>query len=276
MYRKLMLISSLLLTIVIVSSIYNFNNSKEIISNSTNKKIVNSNALTMMYETEENSGEYQVSSDSSWPQEGYIFNEKLSGCENGSKLTWDNESKRIIMQANTSDKCYVYFDKYIVLEITSVSATETTSNSITVSVSAIPGDGEIVSYHYAINDSEYVSSNSNTYIFENLNAETNYNIKVYVTDSNDRKSSNYNTNFTTISDLISFTVTYYNGSVTTFYSKKGLTWQEWIDSDYNTDNFYIDGSSICTNYILGGVEITDIIENGANYVASRFVCAPTQ
>ncbi len=59
----------------------------------------------MMYETEENSGEYEVSSDTSWPQEGYVFNERLSSCENGSTLTWDDENKRILMQANTSDKC---------------------------------------------------------------------------------------------------------------------------------------------------------------------------
>ena len=65
----------------------------------------------MMYETEANSGEYQVSSDTTWPQDGYIFNEQLSGCENGGTLLWNSETKRVVMQTTSSDKCYVYFDK---------------------------------------------------------------------------------------------------------------------------------------------------------------------
>ena len=64
-----------------------------------------------MYETEANSGEYQVSSDTTWPQDGYIFNEQLSGCENGGTLLWNSETKRVVMQTTSSDKCYVYFDK---------------------------------------------------------------------------------------------------------------------------------------------------------------------
>lgn len=40
-----------------------------------NSQFINSNSLTMMYETETGSGEYQVSTDNTWPQNGYIFNE---------------------------------------------------------------------------------------------------------------------------------------------------------------------------------------------------------
>ncbi|HIS11878.1 MAG TPA: hypothetical protein IAB40_02075 [Candidatus Onthocola stercoravium] len=58
----------------------------------------------MMYETEANSGEYQVSSDTTWPQDGYIFNEQLSGCENGGTLLWNSETKRVVMQTTSSDK----------------------------------------------------------------------------------------------------------------------------------------------------------------------------
>ncbi len=89
----------------------NFKDNHEIIYNKIPPKVINTNTLTMMYETESSSGEYEVSSDTSWPQDGYIFNERLSGCENGSILTWDDENKRVLLQTNTSDKCYVYFDK---------------------------------------------------------------------------------------------------------------------------------------------------------------------
>ena len=86
------------------------NRSYEVITNETEKKKMNTNALTMMYETEAGSGEYTESSDNTWPLEGYVFNEELSRCENGSKLSWDNTTKRVMVEANVSEKCYVYFD----------------------------------------------------------------------------------------------------------------------------------------------------------------------
>ena len=86
------------------------NKSYYVITNNNEEKIMNTNALTMMYETEAGSGEYQVTSDTTWPQEGYVFNERLSACENGSALTWDDTTKRVIVEANTVEKCYIYFD----------------------------------------------------------------------------------------------------------------------------------------------------------------------
>ena len=84
-------------------------NDKEIYA-STNNEIVTENSLAMMYETEAGSGEYQIANDNTWPQEGYVFNAELSKCENCSTLYWDDETKSVMMEANLSDKCYVYFD----------------------------------------------------------------------------------------------------------------------------------------------------------------------
>ena len=81
-----------------------------VISNEESKQLMNTNALTMMYETEYQSGEYQVSSDTTWPQDGYVFNETLSKCENGGVLSWDAETNKVVMQTSSSDRCYVYFD----------------------------------------------------------------------------------------------------------------------------------------------------------------------
>ena len=112
--KKVMLILGIIIfmIIIIVMLIFTtFNDGHIIYQNSNSNYIIKNNSLTMMYETGYETGEYQVSSDTSWPQEEYVFNEKLSKCENGSKITWDDENKRVVMQANTSDKCYVYFDK---------------------------------------------------------------------------------------------------------------------------------------------------------------------
>jgi len=75
----------------------------------------NINTLSMMLETEAGSGNYEMTTASSWPTDGYIFNTTLSKCENGGELSWDDENKRVLMSGNVSDKCYVYFDVIQVL-----------------------------------------------------------------------------------------------------------------------------------------------------------------
>ena len=84
---------------------------KESSNNYENNKVIkNKNMLSMMLETEANSGNYEMTTRSEWPTNGYIFNTELSKCENGSKLSWDDINKSVVMSGNVSDKCYVYFD----------------------------------------------------------------------------------------------------------------------------------------------------------------------
>lgn len=103
---KLFSISLLLLILVIIIVSYFYNNipNGAIITNNKINTTSNTNTLTMMYETGPNTGEYQVSSDTTWPQEGYIFNEELSSCENGSTLTWNDETKSVVLSVGVSDK----------------------------------------------------------------------------------------------------------------------------------------------------------------------------
>ena len=109
--KKILIILTVLVLGLIAIFYNDYDNNKVVLTNNSNQKIINSNSLTMMYETEYQSGEYQVSSDTSWPESGYTFNETLSKCENGGVLSWDDENKKVLLQTNTSDKCYVYFDK---------------------------------------------------------------------------------------------------------------------------------------------------------------------
>ena len=69
--------------------------------------------ISMMLETEAGSGNYEMTTRSEWPTDGYIFNTTLSKCENGGELSWDDTNKRVLMSGNVSDKCYVYFDVYV-------------------------------------------------------------------------------------------------------------------------------------------------------------------
>ena len=99
MKRKILLISGVLLTLSLVT-IFFFNSmdNKEnnIISNiNKNEQVINSNMITMMYETESGSGEYVETKDTTWPESGYIFNENLSGCENGGELEYNSQNNTV-------------------------------------------------------------------------------------------------------------------------------------------------------------------------------------
>ena len=88
----------------------NFYDATNIEDTPTNKINQNNNMLSMMLETDSGSGQYEMTSLSSWPTDGYVFNSELSKCENGGTLSWDKTNKRVEFSGNNIDKCYVYFD----------------------------------------------------------------------------------------------------------------------------------------------------------------------
>ena len=79
-------------------------------SNAENKVDASNNMISIMLETSAGSGDYTVSSLSSFPTTGYTYNENLSYCENGSTLTWNKTNKNLAINTSKTDKCYVYFD----------------------------------------------------------------------------------------------------------------------------------------------------------------------
>lgn len=83
--------------------------------NNNKTKEVTENLLTMNLEQTAGAGDYKTVTRSEWPTKGYKFNSKLSRCENGSELYWDDDNKMILMSGASSDKCYIYFDKIIAL-----------------------------------------------------------------------------------------------------------------------------------------------------------------
>ena len=148
MYRKILLISGILLTLIIITYVifYNINDSQNHVISNINKdeEIINNNMITMMYETEAGSGEYTETLDNTWPESGYIFNETLSGCENGGELEYNSKNKTINLISVKSDKCYVYFDKYEGVWIDNVIATNITGSSVTLDVTATSENGNIL------------------------------------------------------------------------------------------------------------------------------------
>ncbi len=222
---------------------YNFSkNISENINNNTNpnnyKK--NNDRISMMLEKTEGTGDYEVSTLSSWPTDDYTFNTTLSKCANGGELSWDDKNKIVLMSGNVSDKCYVYFDKKIIdAVIDNVVSTQEDSN-VTVNVLVTQGSGTIVSYLYSINDGEYVESNNSSYTFTNLSSGSTYKISVKVKDSFGRYSNVYSVTVDVLS-LINFNI-----ENTSYKAVEGMTWKEWINSDYSNGEYT---SKVCSNMI---------------------------
>ena len=156
------------------------------------------NGISMMYETGPGTGEYSESKSSLWPEDGYIFNDTLSGCENGGELSWNSETNTVNLLSNSSDACYVYFDAYIIPVINSVTTSNITTDSITLTVNVTNGNNPVTTYYYSNNNgSSYETSNSNTYTFSGLDMGTVYNFSVYAEDSAGYTSEVYTLSETT-------------------------------------------------------------------------------
>ena len=93
-------------------------------------------------------------------------------------------------------------DNYVNPVVNSVTATNVSNDSITVSVNANGGTNNIQNYYYSINNGSYTSSNTNTYTFSGLSAGTNYSIRVYVKDTNGVDSNIYTINAETENSVL--------------------------------------------------------------------------
>ena len=240
MYKKIILIA--ILSMITGLVILNLVKTKDIEVKKTQKQVNNTNMLTMMLETEEGTGNYEETTASEWPQDGYIFNESLSRCENGGTLSWDDNAKKVILNTNVSDKCYVYFDVYSLPKINNVTASNISTNSITINVQASGTISDIEKYYYAINETEYMSSTENFYTFNGLTAGVTYNLKIYVVDKNGIKSDVYNLDVATKSCINYLAVGTELESVLDSYSPSTGT----LHPTYETSGFVNDGG-----YMMG-------------------------
>ena len=247
----------IVITLLVLSNTYllynNYNLKKQVLSYEEKSNIRRKDAISMMLETEANSKTYIQSTDNKWPTNGYIFNEEMSKCEQGSKLKWDDNNQKVIMEGNVSDKCYVFFDKYNPIKINSYTITPN-GNKISISISATSGTGTITKYFYSKDDGlSYVESASNTYTFTNL-AKGTYKIKAYVLDSNNKISEVISKNIEITSMRLSeYVMSQYTGTQgknNIYYHDANLTNGAGDNSyryaGYNPNNYVCFGSDEAT------------------------------
>ena len=109
--KKMVILSIFSLTLLIfVIILYSNRYKKQVYVEEGNNQIRTGTSISMMLETKAGSGDYEPSTSSEWPTTGYIFNAERSKCENGGTLSWNDETKSVVLTTKVSDKCYVYFD----------------------------------------------------------------------------------------------------------------------------------------------------------------------
>ena len=247
----LFLMLSIFVSIIFYEKIYNKNIVEE--KNVSKNIVSNTNFLSMMLEQNSGAGDYELSTLSDFPTDGYIFNDLLSKCENGSELSWNDEKKKVVFKGNVSDKCYVYFDKYNLPVIKNVVVSNITSTSLTINVTSEKGINDIASYYYSIssnsNDTNFVNDVSNSYSFSNLISNTTYYIKVYAVDSNGKSSDIYSLSQKT---KVVYTWSKYDIKETTNYKVQTNSGSGRIYTNYYwNDTWVMNGPEIYSNYSVG-------------------------
>ena len=225
-----------------------YNRIMDIQSENDKDTIKSVDMLSMMLETEAGSGNYEMATVSSWPTEGYIFNATLSKCENGGELSWDDTNKQVLMIGTSLDKCYVYFDKYVLPIIKEVNVSSGV-NFITINIVTDKSSGVINQYFFSKNNgSSYSSSTVSSYTFSGLSVGT-YNIKVYVKDSDGYSSEIISKivsiNNPTLKDYIKSLYTGVQGENGIYYHNSEL-------SNGASDNSYRYAGANPNNYICYG------------------------
>ena len=112
MKRKLIVVGTIFIVCTITIKV--LSDDKNTYYNEEKTSIIRKNEYIISYFLENDNGEYEATTSSEWPTDGYKFNSTLSKCENDGELAWDDVNKLVTMSGYTSDKCYVYFDKNIV------------------------------------------------------------------------------------------------------------------------------------------------------------------
>lgn len=219
MSKKFFIILFAILTMINVICTFSGNKINSNVDELVSRK--SKNTLSMMLETEQGSGTYEVSKTGEWPDSEYEFNSELSKCENGGELSWDESKNSVIMMGNSSDKCYLYFDKIdgnLPKPTTPSIAFDDNYNVIIYGSTSENGD---VEYYYSFDNVTFTSGS--TVAVNNSSV-----IYAYAKDVKKRKSDVVSKNVTINSPV--------NGSVTSsVYCSKNNTYQADATCSYEYD-----------------------------------------
>lgn len=106
--KRIILLLSFIMTISIIGNI-SILYKKDTPPKETNRTVA-------MY-IENDNGEYDLSSQTSFPTDGYILNTEKSSCRNGGTISQDLKTKKLSVSVTNKDECTLYFDKVTPIDI---------------------------------------------------------------------------------------------------------------------------------------------------------------
>ena len=170
MKKKYVVLSiiTLVLLITFLTSFNYFKTSNNYVEDSVNNQTKITKGISMNLEQTVGAGDYKTVTQSNWPTDGYKFNAELSKCENGSTLSWDNTKNVVVFSGNVSDKCYVYFDKLLVLS--EVCGDKTLKDCVIAQYTGTQGQNNIYYHKSSLsngagdNSYRYAGANPNNYV----------------------------------------------------------------------------------------------------------------
>ncbi len=110
------MLALVLVELLLIIGVYISYNNKNLDKYAFGKSTSSSNLFAVMIE--DTNGNYQQSTNSSFPGYEYFYNHNKSGCmnKNGKKiedsLLYDQDNKKATIKVNSTSMCYLYFDKY--------------------------------------------------------------------------------------------------------------------------------------------------------------------
>jgi hypothetical protein len=238
MKKKYIILSiiTLVLLITFVTSFNYFKTTNIYIDDSVNNQTKITKGISMNLEQTAGAGDYKTVTQSGWPTKGYKFNAELSRCENGSKISWDDTKKAVIVSGNLSDKCYVYFDIYMPSSIKDFCSGGT---SLATCVKNFGNQGSDISNIYIHNSSLTNGAGDNSYRYAGASASVNN----YICLGSDAA---------TCPDANLFRIIGVFGNQTKVIRAKSVGDQKWNTSDSNT------WSSSSLNTYLNGTYLTSL------------------
>lgn len=252
MKKKILFITTLILFLVVLGfNIKNTINKKNLYETEVIEK--NNNKLSLFLEENVGQGDYVLTSRSKWPGNEYLYNEELSGCDNGSTLKWDDTKKAITVSGGVLDKCHIYFDKYDMPVINDVEIV-TTPTSIKIIVDASPGFSDLDYYNFYVvdwNDEDIGTleySNEKEFLVDDLDDAAYYYIYLEVTDKMGRTVEYESDEIELFYNLADYIISLYNGT----QGRNNIYYHDSTLLNGAGDNSYRYSGSSVNNYICLG------------------------
>lgn len=172
--------------IILIGGIFAFknillNNKVDVPSESNNDVGKKSKMLSMMFEQTYGSGDYVVTTQNNWPTYDYVFNATLSNCENGTKLSWNDETDQVLISGYKTDKCHIYFDKVDPSLPTPTSPQISFDDNYNIIFDGSTSGNGDVSYYYSLDNNVFTKGNS-------MSVDKTSTIYAYAVDSSRKKS----------------------------------------------------------------------------------------